>query len=654
MFRLALLVLLVLFPSVLFAIDPIPRRLPPPGINLPEFDQQRLTVQSKELRARLAKLAATQKTPIDPDIEVFLKAVDWALEFNEFGDAKQVSQADWALKQAEERLGHLAAGKKPWTVPLGRVARGYRSAIDDTVQPYGLEFPANLDRTKPIPLFVFLHGRGEKQTDLPFLFERGTKASGIAPEGAIVVHPFGRQCIGHKSAGEIDVLDVAAKTVADYKLDPRRVVLMGFSMGGAGAWHIGAHYTDRWCAISPGAGFSETARFFKLNPNGVPWYEKSLWGVYDVPCYVRNLFNVPVIAYSGEIDGQIQAARVMEEAYAAEGEKLTHLIGPMTAHAYHPETKKELLKRLCDIALAEPKTPTTVHLQTRTLSYNKQFWVTVTGLGEHWRDARVDVERVGDGEAVATTRNVTGLLLDFDAKNETPLTLSIDGQKLTAPRAKFTAPGLVNRDGKWSVAAAPDTRLAKRPDLQGPIDDAFRFPFLFVKPSGKSRRPQVQEWVEFELAHAIDRWRTVFRGEPRVKLDTDVTPDDIKTYHLVLWGDPESNKLIAKINDKLPVRWQGNTVVAGGKSFDAATHLPLLIYPQPLEGGRGKYVVLNSGTTFRESDDNNNSQQNPKLPDWAILDLSVPPTGKSIGKPAATDFFDEAWQLKPEKPKGKN
>jgi hypothetical protein len=116
-------------------------------------------------------------------------------------------------------------------------------------------------------------------------------------------------------------------------------VLIGFSMGGAGAWHIGAHWASDFVAISPGAGFAETARYQKLTQDKYPpAYEQTLWGMYDAPNYVRNLFNSTVIAYSGEHDKQIQAARVMEEAFAAEGQKLTHLIGPGVEHKYEPKT----------------------------------------------------------------------------------------------------------------------------------------------------------------------------------------------------------------------------------------------------------------------------------------------------------------------------
>jgi hypothetical protein len=59
-------------------------------------------------------------------------------------------------------------------------------------------------------------------------------------------------------------------------------------------------------------------------------------------------------------------------------------------------------------------------------------------------------------------------------------------------------------------------------------------------------------------------------------------------------------------------------------------------------------VVLNSGLTFRQAHDRTNSLQNPKLPDWAVLDISSPPTADAAGKVIAADFFNEAWQLRAE------
>ncbi len=88
-------------------------------------------------------------------------------------------------------------------------------------------------------------------------------------------------------------------------------------MGGAGAWHIGAHYADQWACVHTGAGFVDVKRYQKLTPDKMPpWYEQKLWGVYDVPDYARNFFNVPLISYSGEIDTQRDSAEYMMEVLA--------------------------------------------------------------------------------------------------------------------------------------------------------------------------------------------------------------------------------------------------------------------------------------------------------------------------------------------------
>ena len=54
---------------------------------------------------------------------------------------------------------------------------------------------------------------------------------------------------------------------------------------------------------------------------------------------------------------------------------------------------------------------------------------------------------------------------------------------------------------------------------------------------------------------------------------------------------------------------------------------------------------MRSGFTFREFDYLNNARQTPKLPDWAVIDTSVPATPKSPGQIIAADFFDEQWRL---------
>jgi predicted esterase len=583
-------------------------------------------------------------------VEVFVRAVDLALKHDEFYNAKDADRAMQLLETASHRLDTLLELKTPWTEARGLIVRGYRSSIDGSVQPYGLVIPKELDLGKPTPLYVWLHGRGDKTTNLSFLHQRQNNIGRIAPQDAIVLHPWGRHCLGYKSAGEVDVLEAIEHVAAQYKIDRRRIVLMGFSMGGAGCWHLGAHYADRWVAMSPGAGFAETARYQSIDPKGVPWYERQLWGTYDVPAYVRNLFNLPVVAYSGEIDKQIQAARVMEQAFAAEGRTLDHRIGPGMAHKYHPETLATILKDMkthCDRGL--DTSPRRVTLQTRTLRYHKVHWVDIQRLDKHWRDTRIDAVRMASNKLQLTTKNVAALWLTPDGLPES-VEVSIDGQQLQVapqqePQSSRTAVRLVKRDGRWMAGAPDPNSLAKRPGLQGPIDDAFLEPFLVVLPSQRCRHPGVQRWVEFEQAHFLNRWQALFRGEARVKRDTEVTDDDLARYHLVLWGDPAANSVLGRIAERLPISWNPDVINAGDQRLTASEHVLTMVYPNPESPNR--YVVLNSGPTFREGHDRTNSLQNPKLPDWAILDLSQPPDANAPGRVVAADFFDERWQIRP-------
>jgi hypothetical protein len=340
----------------------------------------------------------------------------------------------------------------------------------------------------------------------------------------------------------------------------------------------------------------------------------------------------------------------MEEAFAKEGRTLTHLIGPGVEHKYEPETLKELLRRIDEHVKAGSRPDTDeIHLQTRTLRYYAQKWIHLWAMEEHWRDARVDGRRDANGTWDLTTSNVAALSLFGYLKGGTRLT--IDGQELELPKKLVDAWTLLRIDGVWRF---PDdetySRFANGGRRKlfgrcGPIDDAFMFRFLIVLPTGKSKNDQFQKWVDFESQHFLDRWEALMRGEARVKNDVDVTSEDLHAWqNLILWGDASSYRVIAHLQQHLPVKFARATWSFGGQSYDANRFAPVAIYPHPHRSATG-YLVLNSGLTFREAHDSTNSNQNPKLPDWAIIDLSQPPDASAPGKIHAAGFFDERWQL---------
>ena len=639
------------------------RRIPKLGVEVSDADRVALEQGLKELgdaiKALQAKAGKDQwLAELLPDVEIFHRAVHDGLTYQEFFTPKEVTTAKDLLKIGLDRAASLARGDASWTTQTGLVVRGYRSKLDGTAQPYGLIVPESYvaDSAHRHRLDLWFHGRGETLSEVNFIDQRLKQIGTFAPADTIVLHPYGRYSNAFKLAGEVDVLEAMASVEKRYRIDEDRRVVRGFSMGGAGAWHFAVHFPSMWVAANPGAGFSETPEFLKVFQQETlapPQHEFKLWQLYDCTGYARNLFHCPTVAYSGEKDRQKQASDIMADYALREGINLTHIIGPATEHKYHPDAAKEVERRLAAIvARGRQRVSREVHFTTYTLRYNHAGWVTIDGLEEHWQRAQVDGRIVDDHHVQLTTRNVTGLTLSMPS-GYSPLSmigeveLNIDGQQVRLPGAESDRSWSVSlhRDGsQWKTGRAKVEGLTKRNLLQGPIDDALMDSFVFVKPTGKALNETVGKWAADEMAHAVEHWRRQMRGVARVVDDSKLDDTTIQSSNLVLWGDPQSNAVMAKIIDKLPLKWSAQSILLGSQTFDAAHHAPILVFPNPLNPAR--YVVLNSSFTYREYDYLNNARQVPKLPDWAVVDLRTPINSRYPGKIVAADFFDEQWRVK--------
>jgi hypothetical protein len=340
--------------------------------------------------------------------------------------------------------------------------------------------------------------------------------------------------------------------------------------------------------------------------------------------------------------------------------ELTHIIGPQTAHKIHPDSMVEIERRLAAIAAnGRVRTPKEVSFATYFLRYDRMHWVRVDRMVEHWQKAQVDAKLVDARSIEVKTSNVAGLTLDFASGDAVqsqfaPTAVTIDGQKvLTSVKAgsdrswKATF-SRAAKNGEWTqVSAYDDQGARKRHGLSGPIDDAFMDSFLYVAPTGQPLNAKVGGWVKSEMERAAREWRRQFRGDAPTKTDAQVKDEDIAKSNLILWGDPSSNAVLAKIVARLPIQWTADKLIVDGKTYSSSDHAPILVYPNPLNPQ--KYVVINSSFTYREYDYLNNARQVAKLPDWAVVDLKVAPDAVAPGAIPAAGFFNEVWQFRASK-----
>jgi predicted esterase len=632
-----------------------------------------------------------------PLVEVFGKAAEWTVRLNEFYQKDSAKQTLIVLDEGIRRAkAYPKLFASPSDVAGKALACGYRSVVDRSVQPYVVTFPKTFGKIpgKKWRLDVVLHGRDNTLTEVKLLASALKRGPTKADQDFVQVEVFGRGNNAYRWAGELDVYearDAAIELVRHLGIEPMpesvdrdRIVLSGFSMGGAGTWHIGLHRPTEWCVIGPGAGFTTTHGYIKNLPAKLPDYQEACLRICDAVDYAENAAMVPVVAYAGDKDPQQQAAINIEEKLKPLGIPMIRLVGTGLAHQFPPEWQKKAQEAYAPfVERGLNSNPKRVHFVTYSLKFPLAGWIMLTDLEKQYEKATVDAEITKDGYRIQT-KNVRGFVVPSPPGRgfESEAFCHIDGQKIVIDLRKAfaeeTSPlftgriGFSKEQGVWKRTAVRQSEFAQS-DLDektkkgtrkdswtyGPIDDAFQRSFVCVRGTDNCANQAIQKYTDSAFARFRHEWETYFRGALPEMTDTEFLTKmaagqgepgrtGAPPRSLVLFGDPSSNAVIAKLlkehSSKMPLQWTSKEVVFGGQVYPADTHLPVFIYPNPAMPTR--YIVINSGHTFHEADlKGTNALLYPRLGDFAILKPT--PTAKD---PAAAEvvragLFDENWQV---------
>ncbi len=613
---------------------------------------KQIAEKTAQLRTAVEGLKA-RKVPDDVvvEVEVHLKSSEYIVKFNEWFTSQSGKQTLTTLDRGLERAKQANGGEAPWRNAAGKwVLRAYRSKVDGSAQPYAVQLPADYgkDPNKKWRLDVVLHGRDGSLTETKFI---ATHDGGKVPadQPFVQLEVYGRGNNAYRWAGETDVFEAYEGFMASEEarlkrpvIDAERVVIRGFSMGGAGSWHLGFHHPFRFAAMGPGAGFSVTHGYIKDIPNPLPEPQEATLRIYDAVDYAENAVDIPVVAYSGGNDPQKASADNVEKALQKFPEKVrfTRLVAPGLEHKMPLEwmAKAEVEYRK---HLDPPREfPKRVRYVTYTTKYPDFGWGTIERLGKHYEKAVVD-GTWENGVLALKLENVDELTITRHDPAGRPLkTLTVNGQAVRQiPPLPFK---VVNILREWMASgtgpAMSDVEMlpaGKRPGQQGPIDDAFTSPFAVTPPTGPGWHDGPATYAAGAANRFAAEWEKWMRG---------TLPSGPTTGNVVLFGDPGSNPQIARMLVTLPITWTKDKLVVNGVSYDSKTHIPTLIYPHPFD--RTRYLVINSGHTFHEAEfKGTNAGLYPRLGDWAVL--KVAPTAKdpTAAEVVAGGLFDENWQF---------
>jgi len=128
---------------------------------------------------------------------------------------------------------------------------------DGTSMRYGLSVPGDYSASRPRPLVLALHPGGGGSPYYGDGFLRSIFLPGLRDLAPIMIAPDVPGRAWTDPRAEQAVLALVAAMRKEFAVDPRRIAVVGFSLGGAGTWHLSSRHADLFTAAIVMAGRTE-------------------------------------------------------------------------------------------------------------------------------------------------------------------------------------------------------------------------------------------------------------------------------------------------------------------------------------------------------------------------------------------------------------
>ncbi|GGD55497.1 hypothetical protein GCM10011514_19550 [Emticicia aquatilis] len=464
-------------------------------------------------------------------------------------------------------------------LPAGPQVLTFHSDVDDTEQPYGLYIPKNYNPKKKYPLVVMLHGAGSNhRLSLRRVFgksnaegESDVEASRYFPEwkdvNYIVISSFARGTMGYQGVVEKDVMDMIADAKKRFSIDENRTYLTGLSMGGGGTMWIGLSHPDIWAAIAPVCP-APPAGTLELVPNAL---------------------NFPMYFFQGDKDPavKVDSTRKWVQRFKEVGTQVEYTEYPGVQHnSWENAYKDEFIFEWFSKFKRNPY-PERVRFAASQYKHNKAYWVTFNEFTVG-KTASIDAKFTDKNRIEIATSELNTFTLNLENhpkyKKGSPVEVIIDGKAITAQNSSSLT--FSKNTGSWAEGNYSPAEISKKVGAEGPMTEAIADRHIYVY--GTAGNPSADELAKRRAdAQKAAEW-SVYRGDflgrvmvfPRTLSDKEIRPSDIESSNLILFGTKETNTLIEKFANKLPIHLNASATDYGlSYTFPVGNH----------------YVLVNSG-----------------------------------------------------------
>lgn len=564
-------------------------------------------------------------------------------------------------------LGHGSAANGGWhaldATDLSLRVRGpqetrrvtFVSEIDGSVQHYGLQPARPAPGTKTAPgLVLSLHGASVEALNQAGSYAAKSWCHVVAPTNR---RPFGFDWEDWGRRDAMEVLDHAQRTLGS---DPQRTYLTGHSMGGHGAWHVGATFPDRFAALGPSAAWisfwTYGGAYSAENAQGIVERLLRPTSPSQTLRLAANYSRHGIYILHGDKDDNVPVgqARQMRKVLGDVGAALSYHEQPGAGHWWDDGPGSGVAcvdwPPMFDL-FARHRIPAAQEVRRvafRTASPGISascHWVSIECQEKPFDVSSVDIvadppRRLMQGE----TTNVARLSLQVSAFTpEGPLRIELDGDVLDDVPwpAESQRLWLERRGETWAMSSPPSPAL-KGPHRYGPFKEAFGNRAVLIY--GTAGNDQENAWALAKARYDAETFYYRGNGAFEVVADHDFDPGSQPDRSLVLYGNADTNAAWSALLGDSPVQIRRGALTAGDRTLEGATLACLLVRPRP--GSPRALVAAVSGTGLaglRLTERLPYFVSGVAYPDLTVLDTSVLTHGVSGVR--AAGFFGADWSL---------
>jgi poly(3-hydroxybutyrate) depolymerase len=530
--------------------------------------------------------------------------------------------------------------------------RTFVSGIDGSVQYFAMNPAQNADSAAA--LFLSVHGAAVEAINQSGAYKAKSWGHIVAPTNR---RPYGFNWEDWGRVDAIEVLEIAVRTLG---VDSRRVYLTGHSMGGHGAWHIGALYPDRFAAVGPSAGWIS---FWSYRPSrGVEAdtpVDKMLMRATSpsrTMALAKNLEPLGVYVLHGADDDNVPATESRR--------MVSHLDTFHKDLIYHEEPDAGHWWDKSDEDGADcvdwfpmfdffahhtaPASDEVRRVRFRTPSpgvSSRNHWVRIEAQTKQLEMSSVDIRfDPGKRRFVGHTENVQRMTFDLThIEPSAPITVELDGQSLRPIDFPTRASALtIHRvEGKW-VDTRPAPPTTKGPHRYGTFKNLFNHRVVLVY--GTKGTKEENDWAFTKARYDAETFWYQANGSIKVVRDIDFDPRTEPDRNVVLYGNEKTNAAWSLVReDKIRIR-PGEIRI--GKKKIKGKDLGVLII-RPRRGSRVACVGAVGGTGIvgmRLTDRRPYLQAGFAYPDLAVF---CPPENGDAGSiVCGAGFFGLDWRAK--------